>query len=110
MEIEVSIGSDSLSLPVKNPHRLDIEEIMHAIEGFACSKGGSLTGLDVRGIMSAMVRGIAGCERGCPADALGVVRRGYEDFRLAYVEGGILTANATMRDGRDLAIKVFPDF
>lgn len=110
MEIEVSIGADSLSLPVENPHRLDTDRITRAIEEFVFSRGGSISGLDVRALVPGMVKGIAGCERGCPADALGVVRRGHKNFRLAYVEGGILTASTTMSDGRNLAIKVFPDF
>ena len=57
-----------------------------------------------------MVRGIAGCERGCPADAKEFVRRGFKEFSLAYVEGGILTAKAVIGNNKELSIKMFPDF
>ncbi len=57
-----------------------------------------------------MVRGIAGCEAGCPADAKGFVSRGFRDFTLEYIEGGILSAKAATRNGKTLHIRIFPEF
>lgn len=110
MELDVTLDKDSLSIPIDNPFRLDIEGIMAKIEGFLASKGKSLNGLDIKGLLPRMVRGIAGCESGCPANALEFVNSGFKNFDLQYVEGGILTAKAVLDDGRTLHLKMFPDF
>ncbi len=110
MEIDVSLDQDSLSIPIENPYALDMNSLMDAIERFVSSRGAALDGLEIEGLIPGMVKGIAGCERGCPADALGFVRRGYGGFKLSYVEGGILTATATISGGRNVSIRVFPDF
>src|SRR3990172_6701787 len=110
MEIDISIDRESLTIPVENPFQLDLDGLVERVEAFVASKGIRLIGLDVKGLIPRMVRGIAGCERGCPADAKDFVKRGYKNFSLAYVEGGILTAKAIMENGKELSIKMFPDF
>ena len=47
---------------------------------------------------------------GCPADAKGFVSRGFQNFRLEYIEGGILSAKAQATDGKELQIRMFPEF
>lgn len=110
MELAVSIGNDSLSIPIANPFHIDLETIMLKIEDLASSNGTKLNGLDVKGLIPKMVRGIAGCESGCPADAKGLVSAGFRNFKLEYVEGGILTAKAATQNGKGLSLKMFPDF
>jgi hypothetical protein len=65
---------------------------------------------DIKGLLPKMVRGIAGCEGGCPANALELVSSGFKNFDLAYIEGGILTAKAELENGKTLNLKMFPDF
>lgn len=110
MEISVGVGSDSISIAVANPFHIDLDSIVGQIETFCSLKGAALNVVDVRGLIPQMVRGIAGCERGCPADAKEFVHRGFKEFSLAYVEGGILTAKAVIGNNKELAIKMFPDF
>lgn len=74
------------------------------------SKGISLGSLNIRGLIPKMVKGIAGCEKGCPADAKVLVSRGVTDFELEYIEGGILSATAKTADGTVIFLKMFPDF
>ena len=57
-----------------------------------------------------MVKGIAGCEAGCPADAKSVATKGHRNFKLDYIEGGILSATAEIGQGKILSLKLFPDF
>jgi hypothetical protein len=110
MELDVSIDKDSISIPINNPFRLDVDAIAEKIEGFVSSKGLRLNGLDIKGLLPRMVRGIAGCEGGCPANALELVSSGFKNFDLAYIEGGILTAKAELENGKVLYLKMFPDF
>lgn len=110
MELNVSVNKESISIPIDNPFRLDLDALQARIEKFLISKGTKLNGLDVRGLLPLMIKGIAGCEAGCPADAQRVVSRGYAKFALKYVEGGILTANADLGEGTTLSLKLFPDF
>ncbi|MFO0754441.1 MAG: hypothetical protein U0411_14090 [Thermodesulfovibrionales bacterium] len=110
MLIDVSLDNTTLSLPVENPHRLDMNEVMRKIDSFVSVKGVALSGLDVRGLLPRMIRGIAGCEGGCPANALDLVSAGFANFELKYIEGGILSARAVTGDGKQLSIKMFPDF
>jgi hypothetical protein len=110
MELDIRIDGDSLSIPIANPFRLDLDGAMKKIEEFAASKNIILNGMDIKGLIPKMVRGIAGCENGCPADAMRFVSEGYKNFELAYVEGGILTAKATTQNGSAISIKMFPDF
>lgn len=110
MELEVRIDRDSFSIAVGNPFRLDLDALMKEIEGVAASSGATLDGLDVKGLLPRMVRGVAGCEAGCPSNAKELVSRGFKNFALAYVEGGILTATCRTTDGKFLSFKLFPDF
>jgi hypothetical protein len=110
MLIDISMDKSSLSIPVDNPFRLDLDAIMEGIGGFVTSKGATLEGIDVRGLLPRMVKGIAGCENGCPADAMSFVSTGFGKFELKYIEGGILSAKTVTQDGQGLFIKMFPDF
>ncbi len=110
MELEVKFEKQSLSIPIENPFRLDLDGIVGRIDQLMAAQGARLNGLDIRGLLPLMVKGIAGCEAGCPADAQRVVSRGYADFALQYVEGGILTARADIPGGKHLSLKLFPDF
>jgi hypothetical protein len=110
MELDIKIGSDSLSIPISNPFQLELDAMIETIKGFASSRGIKLDNLDIGGLIQKMVKGIAGCERGCPADAKGLVSRGVSDFELEYIEGGILSATTKTADGTAVFFKMFPDF
>ncbi|GER92490.1 hypothetical protein A45J_0206 [hot springs metagenome] len=110
MELDVSIDKDSISIPISNPFHLDIDAILKKIEDFVSSKGLNLNDVDIKGLLPKMVRGIAGCEGGCPANALELVRNGFNNFDLTYIEGGILSAKTELENGSVLNLKMFPDF
>jgi len=110
MVCEVIIGGASVTIPIAQPLRPDLDDIIVRIERFALSKGTDISTLEVRGLISEMIKGIVGCESGCPADAKGLILRGFKGFDLAYVEGGILTARSTSGDRSLLHLKMFPDF
>lgn len=110
MMLDVVIDKDSLSIEIPDPFRLDLEGIVGKIDEFIYSKGITVKGADLRGLIPAMVKGIAGCEHGCPADAKGLVSKGFKDFELQYIEGGILSARRSTGDGRSFYLKMFPDF
>jgi hypothetical protein len=110
MELDVTVGSKSLALPIDNPFHLDIDTMVARIESFLASQGSQTNGLDIRGLLPKMVKGIAGCEGGCPADAKSFVSRGFTNFKLEYVEGGILHAQAMAEGGKTISLKMFPDF
>lgn len=110
MTLDVSIDKDSMSVEITDPFRLDLDAIAGKIDQFASSRGIAIAGLDVRGLIPEMIKGIAGCERGCPADAKGLVSKGFKDFELQYIEGGILSARRPLADGSFLYLKMFPDF
>jgi hypothetical protein len=110
MELDIHIDNDSLSVTIDNPYQLDIKAIMTQIEGFLSSRGVPLNDMDIEGLIPRMVKGIAGCEKGCPADAKTLVSRGYKKFDLAYIEGGILSAKSQTEDKKVLSLKMFPDF
>lgn len=110
MELDISLEKDSLSINIDNPFHMDVDSLVQQIGDFLSARGEELYGLDVRGLLPRMVRGIAGCERGCPADAKSFVSQGFDKFELAYVEGGILTANAKTPGGKVLSVKMFPEF
>lgn len=110
MELDVRLDKDSLSIAIADPFRLDLDSIVSQIDQFVSSKGSGLDGMDIRGLVPRMVKGIAGCEGGCPADAKSLVSRGFQNFEMEYIEGGILSAKTTAQNGKTLAIKMFPDF
>lgn len=110
MDLDVIIEKSCLTIHINNPFRLDIEDIYKKIYDFAVSKGTTLSDLDIKGLIPKMVRGIAGCEGGCPANALQLVEMGFKNFELSYIEGGILLAKANTPDGKSLELKMFPEF
>ena len=110
MELDINADGKSLSIPIDNPFHLDIDATVRQIESFLSSQGATAGGLDVRGLLPKLVKGIAGCEGGCPADAKSLVSRGFKNFKLAYIEGGILEARVVTDNGKNVAIKMFPDF
>jgi len=110
MVLDIIIDNDSISIEITDPFRLDLDGIVEKINQFSSSKGIAVAGLDVKGLIPAMIKGIVGCERGCPADAKGLVSRGFKDFELEYIEGGILSARSSTGDGKSFFLKMFPDF
>ncbi len=110
MILDAVIDKDSMSIEIPDPFHLDLDGIVCKIDQFSSSKGISIADIDVAGLIPAMIKGIVGCERGCPADAKGLVSRGFKDFELQYIEGGILSARRSVGEGRFMYIKMFPDF
>jgi hypothetical protein len=110
MELEVRFRGQSLTVPIDNPFRLDMHAAAQRIEAFIQEQGSSATGRDINGLLAEMIRGVAGCEDGCPADAQQLVARGFPGFQVNYIEGGILHAESLTKDGSTLIIKMFPDF
>jgi len=108
--LDVIINDASVSLQIDAPFQTDIDVLYSRIERFASSKGTEIAALDVRGLIPKMIRGIAGCERGCPANAHDLVSRGHKGFDMQYVDGGILTARIKTPEGSVLSLKLFPDF
>ncbi len=109
MELDIRVGAKSLGIPIENPFRLDVDALVGQIEAFLGEHGAAAQGLDLQGLLPKMVKGIAGCEGGCPADAKRLVARGIANFELDYIEGGILQAKATV-NGQVVSLKMFPDF
>ena len=110
MVLDVILDNDSLTLDIADPFHPDIIALVSRIEQFVHAKGAAISGLDVSELILSMIKGIAGCEKGCPADAKGVVSRGFEGFELQYIEGGILSAHALLKHDRHFYLKMFPDF
>ena len=110
MDIDVSINKESLSINIDNPHRFDVAQVTENIINFGQQYGIDLSPLKIDRLIPRMIRGVAGCEGGCPSDAKNLVREGFGDFSISYVEGGILTANQVLNDGNPLEVKIFPDF
>ena len=110
MVLDIVIGGASETIPIADAYHPDLAAISTRIEQFANDKGTSVASLDISGLIQAMIKGIAGCERGCPADAKALTARGYDGFTLTYVEGGILTAKSGAGSNGGLTFKLFPDF
>jgi hypothetical protein len=110
MDIDVNVDGKSLTLNIENPFRIDMDGIMSRIIEFGRSSGVDLSLCGIDELIPRMIKGVAGCEAGCPADARSVVREGFRNYRLSYVEGGILTAEDKLENGVPLVIKVFPEF
>lgn len=110
MEIDVRVSGKALPISVANPYKLDLDTIVVQIESFFAAQGAKHSGLDFRGLLPKMVHGVAGCESGCPANAKSLVASGFGNFKLDYIEGGILQAQATSQDGKPVAIRMFPEF
>ncbi len=110
MDIDVSINKESLSINIDNPHRFDVGKVTKNIMDFGKQYGADLSSLEIDRLIPRMIRGVAGCEGGCPSDAKSLVQEGFGDFSISYVEGGILTANQTLDDGKPFEVKIFPGF
>jgi len=110
MVLDVMVNNSSVTLQIENPFHPDLDAIMAQIARAASLHAVDISGFDIRGLIPKMIEGIAGCERGCPANAKGFVARGFKSFTLRYVEGGILSAHAPTGDGKALVLKMFPDF
>ncbi len=110
MELDIRMEKESLSIAIDNPFRIDLDALVGKIDEFLAPQGVKLGNLDVRGLLPRMVKGIAGCEAGCPSDAKSVVKKGHKNFKLEYIEGGILSATAQLGQGKTLSLKLFPDF
>lgn len=110
MELDVSIEKDSLSINIENPFKADIDNISAQIETFLGNKEVNHSDIDFKGLIPKMIRGIAGCESGCPSNAKGFVSQGFKNFALDYIEGGILSAKTTSKCGKTIELKMFPEF
>ncbi len=110
MLLDVILDSDSTTVSIDDPFHIDMDAVMAEIEKFLSSKDVGLDRIDVRGLLPKMIRGIAGCQGGCPANAKSLVERGFKNFELKYIEGGILSAKTAVPGGRTLHLKMFPEF
>ncbi|HBH60294.1 MAG TPA: hypothetical protein DDX85_00820 [Nitrospiraceae bacterium] len=110
MDIDISINGESLTIYIENPHRFNVNGVMGDIASFGKKFGVDLAPYEIDQLIPRMIRGVAGCEAGCPSDAMSVARRGFGKFMIEYVEGGILTASQKLENGKPLEVKVFPDF
>lgn len=110
MEIDIIAGKESFSITIENPHKFDSGMMIDKITAFEERVGIDLRALNIGQLISRMIRGVAGCEGGCPADAKNLVKEGFGEFHISYIEGGILSAVCNVEKGRSLSVKVFPDF
>lgn len=110
MDVDISIGAETLSVHIKDPYRFDASLVKENVKNLENKSGVDLSAYRLDGLIERMVRGVAGCEGGCPSDAKGLVREGFGDFSLSYVEGGILSAEQKLGSGHSLTVKIFPDF
>ncbi len=110
MELVLRVGSASASLEIRDAYHPDLDAITARIRSHLSAWGAASDDLDLAGLLPRMIRGVAGCESGCPADARDLVERGFGDFSLRYVEGGILMAEAAISHGRNITLMLFPEF
>jgi len=110
MVLDFFVDRDSITMEISDPFHPDLDGLMNQIVQFARSKSADIDAMAIKELIPKIIRGIAGCENGCPADAKGLVSRGFKGFELQYIEGGILSARATLGDGRPVHLKMFPEF
>jgi hypothetical protein len=114
MDIEINYAGDKLHIEVENPYKIDVEKVASEMSTFLQEKGLNndlIKELYLVELLPKMVRGVAGCEAGCPANAHMLVRTGFRKFALKYIEGGILSAKHSLKgESQEIEIKVFPDF
>jgi len=110
MDIDVSFDGRLLPISVADPHHMDMETVLGEIRDHFSDTDLAVQSLGLADLLPRMVKGIAGCENGCPANAQALVRAGFGEYRLAYVEGGILTASYEVQEGKSFEIKMFPEF
>jgi hypothetical protein len=110
MDLDIRIGNEKMPVDIENPFRFDISAVINDIIEFGNKNEVALTPYELDKLIPRMIKGVAGCEAGCPADAQNVVREGFGNFKLEYVEGGILTAVQMLENSKELEVKIFPDF
>ena len=110
MEIEFEIQGNTYSKTTKNPFNLDIKQLVEEFKKYLSERNIYIENIDLEGLIPRMIKGVFGCEGGCPADAKRLVSEGYDGFKLEYIEGGILKAEYDMGNSVILSVKVFPDF
>lgn len=110
MDIDVKIDKESLHIEVENPYKVDVLQVTKDIHAFGDKFGVDLKPLNIGNLIPRMIRGVAGCEGGCPSDAMRMVKEGFGKFKLEYIEGGILKAAQILENGKPVEIKIFPDF
>jgi len=110
VDIDFSYNGQSLPIEVSDPHKMNTGEVIGRIRDFLARSNEHVDRLGLEDLLPKMVRGIAGCEGGCPANAQALVRAGFKEYDLEYIEGGILTARLELGVGRAVEIKMFPDF
>lgn len=117
MNIDISIDKEpacsagrSLTINVENPYKFNLTPFMKSILDLGAESGVDLAPLKIEKLIPRMIRGVAGCENGCPSDAKSLVREGFEGFSISYIEGGILSAVHRLKNGKSFSIKLFPDF
>ncbi len=110
MVLDVGIDGNSMTIQIDDPFHADIDVIITEINRFASLNKMAIAGIDLRRLILKMIKGIAGCEQGCPANAKGFVSRGFKNFELQYIEGGILAAQLSSGENKIFHLKMFPDF
>lgn len=110
MDIDVKVDNESHSVSIDDPYKFDSVPVFREIIFFGDRCGIDFIPLQIDKLIIRMIRGVAGCEGGCPADAKSLVREGFGEFKLEYVEGGILTATHQNDSGKKIEVKIFPDF
>lgn len=110
MDIDVKIDKESLHIEVENPYKVDVSQVTKEIHDFGDKFGVDLKPLKIKDLIPRMIRGVAGCEGGCPSDAMRMVKEGFGKFKLEYIEGGILTAVQALENGKTIEVRIFPDF
>jgi hypothetical protein len=110
MDIDIMIDDKSLTVSLENAYRFDLVKLMENVTNFGAGEGADVAGLKIEKLIPRMIKGVAGCEGGCPSDAKSFVKEGFGNFSLSYVEGGILKAEQLLNNGKNLQIKVFPEF
>lgn len=110
MKLDVILEKDSMSITIDDPFHYDIDAVTGKIGTFLLSKSMHVDTSEIKALVPAMIKGIAGCEKGCPSDAKRLVSRGYENFELEYIDGGILSAKARTENQKVFSMKLFPDF
>lgn len=110
MEIEFEIHGNTYSKTTENPFNLDTKQLVEEFKKYLSERSIYIKDVDLEGLIPRMIKGVFGCEEGCPADAKRLVAEGYDGFKLEYIEGGILKAEYDMGDSVTLSVKVFPDY
>ena len=110
MEFDIIIDGKSIEIEIDNPYKVDVPKMTAEILAFGKEHDTDLAPVNIDLLIPRMIRGVAGCEGGCPTDAMSMVREGFGNFKVEYIEGGILNAHQTLDNGKPLVVKLFPDF